>query len=95
MQAWEANQGTRKSFITMMGDPAREFTSALGMEMNHEGPPSVGIINRSKRFALHVNDGKVAHVEVSEADDDPAGDANSENTCAPAMLKAVKAPVDA
>ena len=91
MEAWEADQGTIGSIVNMMGDPAREFTSALDLEMNHPGPPTVGIINRSKRFALIVDDGIVKHVAVSEAEDDPAGDGVSENSCAPAMLEALKA----
>ena len=41
----------------MMGDPTREFTTALDVEMNHPGPPSVGIVNHSKRCAFHVVDG--------------------------------------
>jgi peroxiredoxin len=42
--------------------------------MTHPGPPSVGIIGRSKRFAVVVEDGVVKHVAISEGPDDPAGD---------------------
>lgn len=33
MGAWEADQGTEGSIVTMFGDPAGTFTKALGMEM--------------------------------------------------------------
>mmetsp|Transcript_47186 Transcript_47186/g.57129 ORF Transcript_47186/g.57129 Transcript_47186/m.57129 type:complete len:91 (-) Transcript_47186:315-587(-) len=90
MQAWGDDQGIAGSFITFMGDPARELTSALDMEMNHPGPPSVGIINRCKRHALHVVDGTVKAVRVSEGEDDPAGDSDPSATLADAFLKIVK-----
>jgi len=91
MQAWAEDQGVEGSFITMMGDPARELTSALDMEMNHPGPPSVGIIGRCKRFAMHVVDGTVKAVRVSEGEDDPAGDSDPSASLADAMLEVVKA----
>jgi peroxiredoxin len=90
MQAWGDDQGIAGSFITFMGDPARELTSALDMEMNHPGPPSVGIINRCKRHALHVVDGTVKAVRVSEGEDDPAGDSDPSATLADAFLEIVK-----
>eukprot|EP00560_Eucampia_antarctica_P008643 CAMPEP_0197826040 /NCGR_PEP_ID=MMETSP1437-20131217/3046_1 /TAXON_ID=49252 ORGANISM="Eucampia antarctica, Strain CCMP1452" /NCGR_SAMPLE_ID=MMETSP1437 /ASSEMBLY_ACC=CAM_ASM_001096 /LENGTH=201 /DNA_ID=CAMNT_0043426295 /DNA_START=33 /DNA_END=638 /DNA_ORIENTATION=- len=91
MQAWSEDQGIDGTFVTMMGDPTRELTSALDMEMNHPGPPGVGIIGRCKRFALHVNDGTVKAVRVSEGPDDPAGDSDPSASLADAMLKVVKA----
>lgn len=90
MQAWAEDQGIEGSFITMMGDPSRAFTTAVDMEMNHPGPPSVGIINRSKRFALYVVDGVVKSVQVSEGEDDPAGDGDPSASLADNMLKIVK-----
>mmetsp|Transcript_23744 Transcript_23744/g.36523 ORF Transcript_23744/g.36523 Transcript_23744/m.36523 type:complete len:92 (+) Transcript_23744:373-648(+) len=91
MQAWSTDQGVEGSFITMMGDPAGEFAGALDMKMDHPGPPSVGIIGRSKRHAMYVVDGEVKYVAVSEDEDDPAGDADPSATLAPALLDAVKA----
>jgi len=90
MQGWAENQGIEGSMITFMGDPAGELTKALDMSMTHPGPPSVGIIGRCKRFALHVVNGEVKIVRVSEAEDDPAGDDNPEATLAPAMISAIK-----
>jgi len=97
MQAWSMDQGVSNSdFITMMGDPSGAFTDALGdLKMTSDGPPSVGIIGRSKRFALHVVNGEIKYVAVSEAEDDPAGDADPSASCAPALLEAVQKKVEA
>lgn len=89
MQAWSEDQGV-KGIVTMMGDPSAEFTKALDLEMTHPGPPSVGIVGRSKRFAMHVVNGEVKYVAVSEGPDDPAGDADPSASLADAMLKAIK-----
>ena len=74
----------------LFGDPSGEFTKACGMEMTHPGPVSVGLIGRSKRFAMYVENNIVKYVAVSESEDDPAGDANPESTCAPAMIEAIQ-----
>ena len=87
MQAWAEDQGIAGSFINMMGDPAAELTKALDVEMVHPGPPSVGIIGRCKRFAMHVVDGEVKYVAISEGPDDPAGDDDPSASLAPAMLE--------
>ena len=91
MQAWSADQKVGGTFISMMGDPAAEFTAALDMKMTHEGPPSVGIIGRCKRHAMYVMDGEVKFVAISEGEDDPAGDSDPSATLAGALLKAVQA----
>jgi peroxiredoxin len=74
MQAWALDQKIGATFVEMVADPAAELTKALDVEMTHPGPPSVGIIGRSKRFAVVVEDGVVKHVAISEGPDDPAGD---------------------
>jgi peroxiredoxin len=90
MQAWAKDQGIYGSMIQMFGDPAGEFTRALGMEMTHPGPASVGIIGRCKRFALHVVKNIIQHVAIAESEDDPAGDSYPEVTLAPALLEVVQ-----
>lgn len=87
MQAWAEDQGIAGSFVNMMGDPAAELTKALDVEMTDPGPPSVGIVGRCKRFALHVVDGEVKYVAISEGPDDPAGDDDPSTSLAPAMLE--------
>jgi len=89
MQAWAKNQKIGLSMLTLMGDPAGELTKDLDMELTHPGPISVGIIGRCKRHALHVVDGEVKLVHVSEGPDDPAGDADPSNTLADAILDAI------
>jgi len=89
MTAWAEDQGIEDSIVTFVGDPAGEFTKACGMEMTHPGPPSVGIIGRCKRWAMHVVDNVVQYVAISEGPDDPAGDDNPESTLCPALLKAI------
>ena len=76
--------------VTFVADPAATLTKALDMEMTHEGPPSVGIIGRCKRFAIHVDDEEIKTVVVSEGPDDPAGDSDPSATLAANMLEVVK-----
>lgn len=96
MAAWAEDQGVDDDdvMVDFYGDPAAEFTKAVGMEMTDPGPPSVGIIGRCKRFALHVVNGKVQHVAVSEGPGDPAGDEDPSATCVEAMLEAITATAD-
>lgn len=91
MNAWSDDQDIEEhDLVTFMGDPYSELTIALDMELTHAGPKSVGLINRSKRFALYVEDGIVKIVRVAEGPDDPAGDDFPEVTLADAMLAAIK-----
>jgi peroxiredoxin len=90
MKGWALDQKSEGTIVSMMGDPACEFTKACGMEMTHPGPPSVGIIGRCKRWAMYVENNVVKHVAVAEGPDDPAGDDNPTITLAPALLDAVK-----
>lgn len=89
MQAWAADQKIDGSFVTFMADPAAALTKAFGMEMTHDGPPSVGIIGRCKRFAVYAVDEEIKAVKVSEGPDDPAGDDDPSATLAEGMLKVI------
>ncbi|KAI4241633.1 MAG: hypothetical protein L6R40_004466 [Gallowayella cf. fulva] len=63
MKAWGATlDPTNKSGIRFLGDPDAKFTEALGLSFESA---SLFGNNRSKRYALVVEDGKVkeAHVE--------------------------------
>jgi len=100
MSAWAKDQAVAGSeFITMMGDPAGEFTKAVGMVMDHPGPNSVfgadvSKLFRSKRWAMYAVDGEVKILRVAEkgpaGEEDPAGDEFPEVTLAPAMIDAIK-----
>jgi peroxiredoxin len=74
MQAWAADQMISGSLITFLADTRCEFTSAIGMCIDHPGPKGALGNVRCKRFVLICEDGVVKHVEVSEAPGDPAGD---------------------
>mmetsp|Transcript_23279 Transcript_23279/g.57311 ORF Transcript_23279/g.57311 Transcript_23279/m.57311 type:complete len:94 (+) Transcript_23279:388-669(+) len=91
MQAWGKDQKVGLSMLQLMGDPAGELTKALDMELTHPGPNSIGIIGRCKRFAMYAVNGEIKAINVSEAEDDPAGDDNPDDTLAEAMLKAIEA----
>ena len=62
MDAWGESTGATQAGIEMVGDAAAAFTKAIGMDFT---APPVGLIDRSKRFALYAEDGvvKVLHVE--------------------------------
>jgi cytochrome c peroxidase len=64
MQAWGESTGATKAGLTMLSDAEGAFTQAIGMDFN---APPAGLINRSRRYAMLVDDGvvKVLHVEES------------------------------
>jgi peroxiredoxin len=90
MRAWALDQKIEGSLLQLMGDPYGDFTRMCGMELTHPGPIEKGLVNRCKRFAMLVVNNIVQYVAVSESDTDPAGDADPEATCAPAMIAAVR-----
>jgi len=94
MQAWGNEYALDGSIVKFLADPSAELTKALDMEMVHPGPPSVGIIGRCKRFAIHAINGEVKTVKISEGPDDPAGDDDPSATLAPGFLEAIKAEPD-
>ena len=61
MGAWGDATGATPAGITMLADPASAFTKAIGMDFD---APPVGLLARSKRYAMLVDDGKVAAMNV-------------------------------
>lgn len=59
MQQWAEATGAAAAGITMLADPESSFTTAIGM--NFDAPP-VGLMARSKRYAMIVDDGVVTHL---------------------------------
>lgn len=90
MGAWSRDQVINGTIVSMFGDPYGDFTKKCGMELVHPGPYDLGLVGRSKRFAMHVVAGIVEYVAVSESEEDPAGDDHPEATCAPALIEAIK-----
>mmetsp|Transcript_6291 Transcript_6291/g.9826 ORF Transcript_6291/g.9826 Transcript_6291/m.9826 type:complete len:105 (-) Transcript_6291:107-421(-) len=95
MQAWSEAQNVPtdldQGILHLFGDPYGSLTSSLGMELTHEGPLGVGLVNRCKRFALYIVDGVVKIVRVAENENDPAGDDFPDVTLADSMLAAIQA----
>lgn len=62
MKAWSDSTGAGDKGISMLGDAEGAFTSAIGMMFS---VPQLGLVNRSKRYALYAEDGvvKVFHPE--------------------------------
>ena len=56
MQAWGKDTGAADAGITLLGDAESEFTKAIGMNFS-AGP--VGFVDRSKRYAMLVENGVV------------------------------------
>ncbi len=65
MQSWAESTGADKSPIHMLADADSNFTKALGLEFS---APPVGLIDRSKRYAMLVENGTVSALEI---DDNP------------------------
>lgn len=63
MKAWGDATGASAAGITMLGDAGSEFTKAIGMDF--DAPPA-GLIARSKRYAMLVEDGKVTLLQEEE-----------------------------
>ncbi|UWR22728.1 peroxiredoxin [Sulfitobacter sp. S190] len=63
MQAWGEATGAQEAGITMLGDASSEFTKAIGMDF--DAPPA-GLVARSKRYAMLVEDGKVSLLQAEE-----------------------------
>ena len=65
MDAWADATGAKAAGLTMLGDAESAFTTAIGMNFS-AGP--VGFVDRSKRYAMLVEDGVV---KILNAEDSP------------------------
>ena len=63
MKAWGENQGVLDT-ITMIADPAGDFTKAVGLDMDGS---KFGLGLRSQRYSMVVEDGVVKSLNVEEA----------------------------
>lgn len=64
MKAWSEATGASEAGITMLGDAESAFTTAIGMEFS---APPAGLMARSKRYAMLVEDGKVTLLQEEES----------------------------
>jgi len=91
MDAWAKDQKIEGSHVKFFADPTGEFTKHFGMEMTHPGPVAKGLIGRSKRFALYIENGVVRYQALAEDPEfDPAGDDFPEKTMHEQMIAAIK-----
>ena len=64
MKAWGESTGAAGAGLTLLADGTGAFTKALGMDFD---APPVGLMGRSKRYAMLVEDGKVSLLHVEES----------------------------
>ncbi|MEM1073860.1 MAG: peroxiredoxin [Pseudomonadota bacterium] len=64
MKAWGEATGATEAGITMLGDAESAFTKAIGMDFS---APPAGLTDRSKRYAMLVEDGKVVLLQEEES----------------------------
>ncbi len=64
MKSWGDDLGATAAGIHSLADGDSSFTKAIGMDFS---APPVGLIDRSKRYAMIVEDGIVTALNVEEA----------------------------
>ncbi|WP_172328836.1 peroxiredoxin [Mangrovicoccus sp. HB161399] len=64
MKAWGEATGAEAAGIAMLGDADGSFTKALGLDFT---APPAGLIGRSKRYAMLVEDGVVTTLHLEES----------------------------
>ncbi|MCC5957312.1 MAG: peroxiredoxin [Natronohydrobacter sp.] len=64
LKAWGADTGATDAGITMLADGTGAFTKEIGMDFD---APPVGLMGRSKRYAMLVEDGTVTILQAEES----------------------------
>jgi len=59
--AWDAASGASDANVAILGDADAAFTKSLGLDFT---APPVGLIDRSQRYVMVIEDGKVTHLEI-------------------------------
>ncbi|SLN64944.1 Putative peroxiredoxin [Pseudoruegeria aquimaris] len=63
MKAWGESTGATEAGITFLGDSLAAFTKAIGMDFT---APPAGLVDRSRRYAMLVEDGVVKILNAEE-----------------------------
>ena len=63
MRYWGRTTGATEAGITLMADPEAAFTQAVGMVFSN---PAVGMLNRSRRYAMIAEDGVVTVLNLEQ-----------------------------
>lgn len=61
LKAWAGSTGAEAAGISFFGDADGSFTKALKMEFT---APQIGLIGRSNRYAVVLDDGVITHANV-------------------------------
>lgn len=61
MRAWGETTGATEAGVRMLADASGSFTDAIGMAFSN---PAIGLLNRSRRFSMLVEDGVVKILNV-------------------------------
>jgi glutaredoxin/glutathione-dependent peroxiredoxin len=64
MKAWGESTGATAAGIRMLGDAGSEFTRAVGLNFSN---PDVGFYDRSRRYTMLVEDGKVTQLNIEQS----------------------------
>jgi len=64
MKSWGEATGASDAGITMLGDAESLFTTGIGMEFS---APPAGLLARSKRYAMLVDNGVVTLLQAEES----------------------------
>ena len=64
MKAWGEATGATAAGLTLLADGTSAFTKAIGMDFD---APPVGLMGRSKRYAMLVEDGRVSVFQAEES----------------------------
>lgn len=64
MNAWGESTGATAAGLTLLADGTGAFTKAIGMSFD---APPVGLMGRSKRYAMLVEDGAVTLLHAEES----------------------------
>ena len=76
--------------LTFLGDPNSKLTRACDLELTAPGPIEVLGPGRCKRFAMHVVNGEIKALNVSETPDDPTGDSDPSSSLAEGIIATMK-----
>lgn len=64
LNAWEKDLGVREAGIQLLGDSEGTFIKAIGLEFS---APAAGLVGRSKRFTMYVEDGVVKQLNIESS----------------------------
>lgn len=63
LKAWGESTGATKAGISLVGDADGSFTKGLGMDFT---APHLGLVGRSNRYALVIEDGVITRANIDE-----------------------------